>query len=175
MGDKTMTRIYRILTRVLVMFGVVALTPFANFALADEGGGGGEQCCKQHEWGAEHYEHHFKKLVEKLGLTDAQQVQAKALFEANKPIVKPLKESLHAEKKYLHELMQSDKFDEAAIRAQSAKLAAIYADLVVNKAKVCSQFRAILKPAQVATLKALHEEHKKKCESKPATPTNPKY
>ena len=173
--DKTMTRIYKILTRVLVMFSVVALTPFANIALANEGGGGGAHCCKHHEWGAEHYEHHFKKLVEKLGLTDAQQAQAKAIFEANKAIVKPLKESLHAEKKILHTLMHADKFDEAALRAQSAKLAAIYTDLVVNKAKVCSQFRAILTPAKAATLKALHEEHKKKCEAKPDTPAYPTY
>jgi periplasmic protein CpxP/Spy len=173
--DKTMTRIYKILTRVLVMFSVVALTPFANIALANEGGGGGEHSCKHHEWGAEHYEHHFKKLVEKLGLTDAQQAQAKAIFEANKAIVKPLKESLHAEKKILHALLQADQFDEAALRAQSAKLAPIYTDLVVNKAKVCSQFRAILTPAQAATLKALHEEHKKKCDAKPATPANPTY
>src|SRR6185369_10597911 len=126
--DKTMTRIYKILTRVLVMFSVIALAPFANIALAGEGGGGGGHCCKHHEWGAEHYEHHYKMLVEKLGLTEAQQAQAKAIFEASKPVVKPLKESLHAEKKNLHALMHADKFDEAAIRAQSAKLAAIYAD-----------------------------------------------
>jgi len=169
-----MTRIYKILTRVLVMFSVVAIAPFANIALANEGGGGGEHCCK-HQWGAEHYEHHFKKIVEKLGLTDAQQAQAKAIFEANKAIVAPLKEKLHAEKKTLHELMHADKYDEAALRAQSAKLAPIYTDLVVNKAKACSQFRAILTPAQVAALKALYEEHKKKCEAKPAAPENPTY
>ena len=173
--DRTMTRIYLIMTRALVMFGVVAFTSFSNIAMANEGGEGGEHYSKHHEWGAEHYEHHFKKLVEKLGLTKAQQAQAKAIFEANKPIVKPLKESLCAEKKKLHELMHADKFDEAAIRAQSAKLAPIYTDLIVNKAKVSSQFRAILTPAQVATLKALHEEHKKKCESKPEKPAYPKY
>lgn len=153
------------------MFSVAALTSFSGIALANEGGGSGEHCGKHHEWGAEHYEHHFQKLVEKLGLTDAQQAQAKAIFEANKPIVRPLKESLHAEKKNLHALMHADKFDEAAIRAESAKIAAIYADLNVNKAKVGVQFRAILTPAQLATLKALHEEHKKKCEAKPTTST----
>jgi len=169
-GDKTMTSIYKVMTRVLVMFSVTALTSLSNIAMANEGGGSGEHCCKHHEWGGEHYEHHFQKLVEKLGLTDAQQAQAKAIFEANKPIVKPLKEKLYAEKKSLHALMHADKFDEAAIRAQSAKVAAIYADLNVNKAKVCAQFRAILTPAQVATLKALYEEHKKKCEAEWAGP-----
>ena len=149
------------------MFSVVALNPFANIALANEGEGGEHHCCKHHEWGAEHYEHHFKKLVEKLGLTADQQAKAKAIFEENKLIIKPWKEALHAEKKNLHALMHADKFDEAAIRAQAAKLAPIYTDLAVNKAKVCAQFRAILTPAQAATLKALHEEHKKKCEAKP--------
>ena len=167
-----MTRIYKIMTRVLVMFSVAALTSFSNIALANEGGWSGGHCCKHQEWGGEHYQHHFQKLVEKLGLTDAQQAQAKAIFEANKSVVTPLKESLNAEKKNLHELMHSGKFDEAAIRAESAKVAAIYADLNVNKAKVCAQFRAILTPAQVVTLKALHEEHKKKCEMKPATHTH---
>jgi protein CpxP len=166
-----MTRIYRIMTRVLVMFSVAALTSFSNIALANEGGWGGEHCCKHQEWGGEHHQHHFQKLVEKLGLTDAQQAQAKAIFEAHKLAAKPLKESLYAEKKSLHDLMHTGKFDEAAIRAESAKIAAIYADLNVNKAKVCAQFRAILTPDQLATLKALHEEHKKKCEMKPATPT----
>jgi len=145
------------------MVSIAALMPFTGMALANEGGSGGEYGYKQHEWGAEHFEKHFNKIVEKLGLTDAQQTQAKAIFEANKPLVKPLKERLHAEKKTLHEVMHGDKFDEAAIRAQSAKVAAVYADLNVNKAKVCADFRAILTPAQVTTLKAWYEEHMKKC------------
>jgi len=167
-----MTKIYKIMTRVLVMFSVAALTSFSNIALANEGGWSGGNCCKHQKWGGEHYQHHFQKLVEKLGLTDAQQAEAKAVFEANKLAVMPLKESLYAEKKNLHELMHSGKFDEAAIRAESAKIAAIYADLNVIKAKVCAQFRAMLTPEQLDTLKALHEEHKKKCEAKRTTPTN---
>lgn len=154
--------IFRTLVISAVMLGIGALMPFAGMALANEGGRGGE-CGYKHEWGAEHFEKHFNKLVEKLGLTDAQQVKAKAIFEANKPLVKELKEKLYAEKKTLHEVMHADKFDEAAIRAESAKVAAIYADLNVNKAKVCADFRAILTPDQAKILKALYEEHMKKC------------
>src|SRR6185369_765024 len=157
--------IYRTLIMSAVMLGVAALMSFTGMALANEVGHGGEYGYK-HEWGAEHFEKHFKKLVKKLGLTEAQQAQAKAIFEANKPLVKPLKEKLYAEKKALHEVMHGDKYDEAAIRAQSAKVAAVYADLNVNKAKVCADFRAILTPAQVTTLKAWYEEHMKKCKSK---------
>jgi len=160
-----MRYIFRTLVMSVVMLGIGALMPFADMALANEGSRGGEYGYK-HEWGAEHFEKHFKKLVKKLGLTEAQQAQAKAIFEANKPLVKPLKEKLYAEKKALHEVMHGDKYDEAAIRAQSAKVAAVYADLNVNKAKVCADFRAILTPAQATTLKALYEEHMKKCKAK---------
>jgi protein CpxP len=145
-----------------VAISVGALFSFAGFSLANEGGWGGEHGYK-HEWGAEHFEKHFDKIVKKLGLTDEQQTKAKALFEANKPVVKELKEKLHAEKKTLHEVMHADKFDEAAIRAESAKVAAIYADLNVNKAKVCADFRALLTPDQAKALKAWYEEHMKKC------------
>jgi periplasmic protein CpxP/Spy len=153
--------IFRTLVMSAVMLGIGALLPFSGVVLAGEGSHGGEYGYK-HEWGAEHFEKHFNKLVEKLGLTGAQQAKAKAIFEANKPLVKELKEKLYAEKKTLHEVMHADKYDEAAIRAQSAKVAAVYADLNVNKAKVCADFRAILTPAQATTLKALYEEHMKK-------------
>ena len=146
----------------VVMLGVATLMSFTGMALANEGGRGGEYGYK-YEWGGEHFEKHFNKLAKKLGLTDAQKAQAKAIFEANKPLVKPLKEKLYAEKKALHEVMHGDKYDEAAIRAQSAKVAAVYADLNVNKAKVCADFRAILTPDQAKNLKALYEEHMKKC------------
>jgi protein CpxP len=146
-----------------VAISLGALISFTGLSLANEGGWGGESGYKQHEWGAEHFEKHFDKIVKKLGLTNEQQAKAKAIFEANKPLVKELKEKLYAEKKTLHEVMHADKFDEAAIRAESAKVAAIYADLNVNKAKVCADFRAILTPDQAKTLKAWYEEHMKKC------------
>jgi Spy/CpxP family protein refolding chaperone len=130
---------------VLVIFCISALTAFANIALADEGAFGGEHCGKQQH-------HNFKKL----GLTDAQKAQAKIIFQANKAVVKPIFESLRAERKTLQSLIHANTIDEAAIRAETAKIGGILADLNVNRAKTGIQFRAILTPAQLATLKALH-------------------
>jgi periplasmic protein CpxP/Spy len=141
--------------KIVVMFCVAALTAFASIALADDGGWSGEHC-------GQHQRHNFKKFAQKLGLTDAQKAQAKAIFQGNKDVVKPIFTSLRAERKNLHALMHADTLDEAAIRAETAKIAGIQADLNVNKAKVGSQFRAILTPAQLATLKTMHQKQQQK-------------
>ena len=139
----------------MVIFCITALTAFAGIAQADEGGCGGEHCNKSRH-------HEFKGFEKKLGLTDAQKAQAKAIFQGNKDVVKPIFTSLHTEKKNLQALIHADTIDEAAIRAETAKIAGIQADLNVNRAKVGAQFRAILTPAQQATLKTLdHKRHKK--------------
>jgi Spy/CpxP family protein refolding chaperone len=66
-------------------------------------------------------------------------------------------------------LIHADAFDEAAIRAETAKIAGIQADLNVNRAKVEGQFRSILTPSQVAILKTLPQ----KCQGKGAAPPAP--
>ena len=104
----------------------------------------------------------MKKIEKKLGLTDAQKTQAKAIFQGNRDVVKPIFTTLHTEKNNLQALIHADTVDEAAIRAETAKIAGIQADLNVNRAKVGAQFRAILTPAQQAILKTVdHKRHKK--------------
>jgi Spy/CpxP family protein refolding chaperone len=142
------------MAKIVVMFCIAALTAFASIAQADVGGWGGEHCGKQKP-------HNFKKFAKKLGLTDAQKDQAKAIFQGNKDVVKPIITSLRAEQKNLRALIHADPIDVAAIRAETAKLAGIQADLNVNRAKVGAQFRAILTPAQLAILKTLHQKSNK--------------
>lgn len=148
---------------VAVMFCITALTAFASIAQADGGGCGGGQ-------GDKHRQHNFKKIAKKLGLTDAQKAQAKAIFQANGEVVKPVFTSLRTERKNLQVLLHADTIDEAAIRTQTAKISGIQADLNVNRAKVGAQFRAILTPAQLATLKTLHQkgQHKGDITTTPA-------
>ena len=151
------------MARIVVMFCIAALTAFAGIAQADIGGGGCGHCGK-------HQRHNFKKFGEKLGLTDAQKAQAKTIFQGNKDVVKPIITSLRAERKNLRALIHADTIDEAAIRAETAKVAGIQADLNVNRAKIGAQFRAILTPAQLGILKTLHQ---KKCHKKDDSTTIP--
>jgi Spy/CpxP family protein refolding chaperone len=145
------------------MFCVAALTSLASIALAHDGGFDGGHFGNQHQ-------HNFKKLAHKLGLTDAQKAQAKTIFEGNKEVVKPIITNLRAEQKTLQALLHADTIDEAAIRAETAKIAGIQADLNVNRAKVGARFRAILTPAQLDILKTLHQ---KKCHKKDDAATTP--
>jgi Spy/CpxP family protein refolding chaperone len=152
----------RIKAKIFVMFCIAALTAFAGIAQADDGGWGGGHCGK-------HERHNFEKTAKKLGLTDAQKAQAKAIFQGNKAIVKPIFASLRAEQKNLQTMIHADTIDEAAIRAETAKIAGIQADLNVNRAKVGAQFRAILTPAQLAIQKTLRQ----KCHNKDNATTAP--
>ncbi len=161
-----MTGQRKTLAKIGIMACLTALTAFVGIAQADTG-----------EWGGGHYgnhHHNFGKIAKKLGLTDAQKAQTKVIFRANKDVVKPILTSLHTERKNLHELMQTDPVDEAAIRAETAKIASIQADLNVNRAKVGAQFRAILTPQQLATLKSWQQKHQMKdnAATTPPTPSN---
>jgi Spy/CpxP family protein refolding chaperone len=147
----------------VVISYVATLTAFASIAYASDGGWNGEHSYK-------HQQHNFNKLANKLGLTAAQKTKAKMIFDANKEIVKPIITNLLAEQRILQKLIHNDTIDEAAIRTQTAKISGIQANLNVNKAKVNEQFRAILTPGQLATLKnILHQKHQKKDD---ATRTN---
>jgi periplasmic protein CpxP/Spy len=151
--DKKMSRKRSIIASVVVTLCLVAVTALAGIANAHEGGWGDGKCGR-------HSQHGFMGMGKKLGLTDAQKGQAKVIFESNRESVKPIMENLRAERKNLHALMFADTVDEAAIRAETAKIATIQADLNVNRAKAMSQFRAILTPDQIAKLKtSCHKPH----------------
>jgi Spy/CpxP family protein refolding chaperone len=149
------------MVKIGVLVGIAALMG-VGIAQADPGGWGGEPCGK-------HQRHHGKEMGLKLGLTDAQKAQAKGIFQGNREVVKPIVTNLRTEQKSLQVLIHADAFDEAAIRAETAKIAGIQADLNVNRAKVAAQFRAILTPSQVAILKTLPQN----CQKKGAAPPEP--
>ena len=106
-------------------------------------------------------------MFKKLGLTDAQKAQAKAIFKTDRTDVKSIFASLNRERKNLQALIHADTIDEAAIRAETLKIASIEADLHVNRAKMGVQFRAILTPEQLVTLKSLEQNHRPKHNSPP--------
>ncbi len=143
-----------------VAIGIAALMASTSIVHANPGGWGGEPCGK-------HQRHGFREIEQKLGLTDSQKAQAKALFQGNRDQMKPLFTSLHAERKNLQGLIHADTLDEAAIRTQTARIAGIQADLNVNRAKMEAQFRAILTPAQLVILKSMPHKNGRKCDAPP--------
>jgi len=107
-------------------------------------------------------ERFFKKMARELGLTDQQKTQAKELFDSSRAQHKPLLDSLRTEKGQLQTLVLSGSADEAAIRAQAAKVADVGSDLAVLKGKQAKQFLALLTPEQAVRLKEIQGKHQGK-------------
>ena len=145
------------ITGIIVVLSMSAMIAFAGIALA----GGGEGCFGPGgpgEHGGPGGHPNIIMMAKKLGLTDAQKASAKAIFEGNKDVMKSIFDSLRTERDTLQTILHADTIDEAAIRSETAKIAGIEADLNVNRAKMGVQFRAILTPEQLTTLKSIQKE-----------------
>jgi protein CpxP len=136
---KTGIRMFAIVAAVAATLGLAAITASAHMGNEGQPPDG----------------HHFKKMTKALNLTSQQQDAIKAIFEKNRPQVKAQVQEMKSERQTLHSLIQADAIDEAAIRAQSAKVAAIQADLAVQRARSGQEIRALLTPEQVQKFKAL--------------------
>jgi protein CpxP len=101
---------------------------------------------------------HLKRMSKDLGLDDQQKQQIKDIQKSNHDQLKPLIDRLKAERKAMRTLVHAETVDEAVIRSQSARVAAIQADLEVNRAQVAQKIRAILTPEQIQKFKALQEK-----------------
>jgi protein CpxP len=93
-----------------------------------------------------------------LGLTEEQQTQMRSVLQKHRPEIEPLIERVVAERRALREQIQSETFDEAAVRAQAARVAAVEADLAVARAKVAAEIRPLLTEQQREQLADWQEE-----------------
>ena len=103
--------------------------------------------------------HGIARIAERLGLSVEQKTQVKEIFEKNRKEAQPLRKEMITAKRGLKGLAMAEKTDEAAIRAQAAKLAGIEADMAIHRARAAGQIRAILTPEQLEKFRALHREH----------------
>ena len=101
---------------------------------------------------------HFKRMATELGLSAQQKQGIRAIYEKNRAQYHPLLKQLAAERHALRALIQADAVDEAAIRAQSARVAAIQADLAVLRAHMGQEVRKLLTPEQAQKLRAFQEK-----------------
>lgn len=88
------------------------------------------------------------RLAEKLQLSEDQKDQIKAILKSDKDTLKPMIQNLAAARKELRTTIQADNTTEAAVRAASAKVAAVEADLAVERMKLYAKIAPILTDAQ---------------------------
>jgi Spy/CpxP family protein refolding chaperone len=105
-------------------------------------------------------DHMLSYFTDVLDLTQAQQDQAKAIMEKEKPVMQPLMKQLMQAHKDLSALEDSGTFDEAKVRALAAQNTQAMTELFVQKARIHSEFMQILttdQKAKQAAIKAKHE------------------
>lgn len=95
-----------------------------------------------------------ERLAE-LGVTDEQKAEVKAILHKHQPTAEPLVKQFVAERRTLRDLIHAETVNEKAIRDQAAKVAAVGADLAVERARVAHEIRAVLTPEQIEKLKEM--------------------
>jgi len=90
----------------------------------------------------------IRAALKSLDLSDSQRTQVRSVFKENGPTLQPLVKQLVAERRTLRGIIQTVPVDEAAIRAEAAKVATIEADLDVQRAQVSQSIQKILTPEQ---------------------------
>jgi protein CpxP len=101
---------------------------------------------------------HLKKMMAAVGLSDEQKVVVKDILTQSRTGLEPVLKQLVTERRALRNLIQSESFDEAAIRSQAASVANLQADLAVERAKVYQAVLKVLTPEQIQKLKEFQEK-----------------
>ena len=94
------------------------------------------------------HERLWQRLGARLELTDAQKAQLKTIWSGEKGNVKSLIGRLHAARKNLRAAIHAGDANETTVRAAAAKVAAVEADLAVERMKLYSQIAPILTDEQ---------------------------
>jgi Spy/CpxP family protein refolding chaperone len=88
------------------------------------------------------------RIAEMLNLTDAQKAQIKTVLHGEKETLMPLLGQLHDARKNLRAAIHAGDATEASVRVASARVAAVEADLAVERMKIYGKIAPILTDEQ---------------------------
>jgi Spy/CpxP family protein refolding chaperone len=91
----------------------------------------------------------LERAKEKLGLTDEQVAKIKTELKGEKDTLRDLISRLHDARVGVREAIQAADANESSVRAASAKVAAVEADLAVERLKIYGKISPILTAEQV--------------------------
>jgi periplasmic protein CpxP/Spy len=97
-------------------------------------------------------------LLRQLDLTDEQRAQVRQVMESHRDELRAIGEKVMAAHRAQNDVVTAPTFDENAIRAKAAELAAVEADAAVLHAKLHGEVFAILTPEQQAKAAELKVE-----------------
>ena len=94
-------------------------------------------------------------MAQQLGLSADQTQQVQGIFANHKAELSAQRTQLKTARTALFDAIHADTFDENAVRAASANVAQVEADIAVSRAKIASEVRNVLTPDQQAKAKEL--------------------
>lgn len=100
------------------------------------------------------------RLVERLDLTEAQRDEIHGVLEARREAGAGAREEMRAARKALFEQIHAEETDEGAIRQAAADVAALEADLAVERSLTLQEVRNVLTPEQRAEARQFFDEMK---------------
>ena len=90
----------------------------------------------------------LQHIADKLNLTGDQRMQIKSILVGEKDTLAPLLSALHDARKNLRTAIRASGANESSVRAASAKVASVEADLAVERLKLYGKIAPILTDAQ---------------------------
>ena len=90
----------------------------------------------------------FQRIAQRLNLTDDQKAQIKTVLRSERDTLKPMVGQLHAARENLRAAIQASDANETTVRAASAQVAAVEADLAVERMKIFGKIAPILTDEQ---------------------------
>jgi len=90
----------------------------------------------------------LQRIARKLNLTDDQKSQIKSVLSVDKDMLKSLFGQLHDARKNLRAAIRANGTNESAVRAASAKVASVEADLAVERMKLYGKIAPLLTDEQ---------------------------
>ena len=86
----------------------------------------------------------LQRLADSLNLTDDQKAQIKTILRSEKDTLKPLLGQLHSARENLRAAIQASGANETTVRAASARVAAVEADLAVERRNMFAKIAPLL-------------------------------
>ena len=108
----------------------------------------------------------LRRALSRLDLSEDQKASIKALFESNKDSMQAERETLRAARQALRAQMQSESFDEAAIRNLAGQAGAAEVEMAVARASLHNQVRQLLTDEQRGQLKEMQARRMERMEER---------
>lgn len=102
--------------------------------------------------------HGLRFALRKLDLSESQRQEIKTIFEIEREQVRAYHESTRALGAELHDQIEADPYNESAVRAKAAAVAALGVEIAVLRARQDGRVRDVLTPEQLDQLEQMKEK-----------------